>query len=175
MKKTVKTELIVKTFQETIRRTNEMYQGIYENKSPEMHSGAIGAIQLLLGLIIEPLGIKVATPDHVKLIKRIWKVDNRAKYNQTHANYPLLIAKLTKKVSNPDQTVSKSTQFISTNAPLSCFTPEYLAELKTRAAQSCRCDGGNTNGCSACVAERYLERYKTLKGYHKTESEHICS
>lgn len=71
MKKTVKTDLIVKTFQEAIRRTNSLYQHTYENKSPELHGAAVGTINLLLGLILEPLGIKIATSEHVKLIKKI--------------------------------------------------------------------------------------------------------
>lgn len=33
---------------------------------------------------------------------------------------------------------------------------EELDDLKRLAAQACTCDGGNTNGCSACVAERRL-------------------
>lgn len=30
--------------------------------------------------------------------------------------------------------------------------------LRRRAAEACTCDGGNTTGCSACVAERQLKR-----------------
>lgn len=36
---------------------------------------------------------------------------------------------------------------------------EELDDLRRRAAQACTCDGGNTNGCSACVAERQLKGF----------------
>ena len=35
-------------------------------------------------------------------------------------------------------------------------TLDSLRELQRIAAGPCTCDGGNTNGCSACVAERKL-------------------
>jgi hypothetical protein len=36
---------------------------------------------------------------------------------------------------------------------------EELDDLRRRAAQACTCDGGNTRGCSACVAERQLTNF----------------
>lgn len=42
------------------------------------------------------------------------------------------------------------------NFPL---TDDTLRETVADAARSCRCDGGNTMGCGACVAERRLKAW----------------
>lgn len=43
------------------------------------------------------------------------------------------------------------------------LTLQDLVELKKQADRACTCDGGNTNGCSACRAERELKRISNTR------------
>jgi hypothetical protein len=46
---------------------------------------------------------------------------------------------------------------------------EKVADLESLAAQSCRCDGGNTTGCSSCVAFRQLQLLNLNRPKNDTE------
>lgn len=110
-------------------------------------SRLVGAIAWHLA---QELGLDPSTPEYTRFMDRIWGKRTLG---------AMLVAAV-----GTGKTVSKETQ----------WTPEYLEELRFRARQACTCDGGNTNGCSACVAERRLKQYEATAGHHQTGPERTC-
>lgn len=130
-----------------LREARRVYQLSADDSGITWHaSRLLGTIAYHLA---QELGLDPSTPEYTRFMDRVWG-----------KRKPQILA------GNPgiDKTVSKSTQ----------YSPECLALLRIQANRACTCDGGNTNGCSACVAERRLKQYEATAGHHQTNAERTC-
>jgi hypothetical protein len=73
-------ERVVKTLQQTIRDTNDLYLDTYNNLYHSEHSAAISTIMRVAGRFIDALGLKYTTSEHAKVINQIWSVDRRREF-----------------------------------------------------------------------------------------------
>lgn len=121
MKKTVKTEKLIRILQDARKRSEELEVTIGGGRP------YVSTINLMVGMFMRELGLKPGTLEANRFLTRVWGL------------------KAVKEVPN---IVSKVTQGM---------TLQSISDLRALAMRACTCDGGNTNGCSACVAERKLQ------------------
>lgn len=116
--------------------------------SPADRTGAIFELGLIAGLLGDALKLKSGSKEHKKFITQVWGLDRTG---------------LTTKVTKEVKQIKRESE-------------EYIAQVLYTSQQACKCDGGNTTGCSACVAEREVKRLKAagLIPTRQTNAERQC-
>ncbi len=80
MKPKIDSRMVVKTLQQAIRDTNDLYLDTYVNRCPTEHSAAMSAITRVTGRFLQALGFAYTSPEHKRFLRRVWSVDRRWKF-----------------------------------------------------------------------------------------------
>lgn len=163
-KRTVKP--VVVDIDKTLRIAREaafIQMDIQQPSSPE--EAVIMTVGVFLGVFGAAKGLDFKTPP-----AQAWLLETWGKDIQHLRDWQIKMSDEIRTMVEASVNAGISLEAVADDiAKRSTLSAEYR-QLQIEAAQLCRCDGGNTAGCSACVAERKLRQFGNQKSTSSTET-----